>query len=181
MAGQEKDAQTICLKHGQRVRCIGQGAENLGVADERNFRGVQGFLIDRCCGDSIRFAVHGKLDALFDVGKSRLAAHSLDNAIGELRLVDVVEVDQIEDSGTIVAVSGFVHDIDLEVRAHDADRSLHDLTVADGDHIRCIIDFFQRTCLGNDLGAYTGGITNRYCNDRFSLFHYLFPLISLKI
>ena len=172
MTCQEEDTKTVCLEHGQRIGCIGQGAEDLGVADERNFRGVQGFLIDRCCSDGIRLAVHGKLDALLDVGKSSLAAHSLDNAVGELGLVDIIEVDQVQDSETIVAVRGFFHDIDLEVCAHDADCFFHDLTVADHDHICRVIDFFQRTCLCHDLGAYTGGVTNGYCNHRFFLCHF---------
>ena len=178
VSGQEKDTQTVCLEHGQRIRGIGQGAEDLGVADEGDFRSVESFLVDRGCGDGIRLAIHGKLDTLLDVVKSRLPAHSLYNAVGELRLVDVVEVDQVQDTGAIIAVRGFFNDIDPEVRAHDADRFFHDLTVADGDHICCITDFFPGTRLCHGLGAYAGGITGRYCNHRFFLRHFCSSIIE---
>ena len=172
VAGEEKDTKAVGLKHSQRIGCIGQGSEDLCMTDEGDFRRVQGFLIDGSRRDCVRLAAHGKLDTLLNIGKGGLSAHSLDKAVGKLRLVNVVEVDHVQDAGAVIAVRGFFYHIDTEVSTHDPDSLLHDLTVTDHDNICCPVYLFKCTRFRNDLGADACGITDRYCNHRFFFCHF---------
>ena len=137
---------------------------------------MESFLVDRSSRDGVRLVIHCDLNALLDIFKSSLAAHSLYNAVLEYGLIDIVEVDQVHDARTIVAVSSLFHYIDGKIRTYDTDRSLHHFLVADHDHVCRVIDFGKCQGFCYDLRTYACGIADRNCNYGFCVSHFLSSL-----
>ena len=163
MPCQEEDTQAVGLEHSQRIRRSGQCSEYFGVSDERYFRRVQRFFVDRSRSDRICLAGHGDLDALLDVFKCSLSAHRGNNAEGKFRLINISKVYKVQNAGTVITCGRLLHNINGKRSADNTDGIFHDLTVTDHDNIGCIIYFFQSTGLGYNLGTDACGIADRYC------------------
>ena len=176
MTGQEEDAHAVGFEHGQRIFRSGQGAEDLRVADVVNIRRMKRFLIDRGRCHGVRFPVHRQLNALLDVLVCRSAAHRTHHAEGEFLLVDISQINQIQHAFPVIPLLRFFHHIHLQISAADLHGILHDLTVADDNAVRCILQLSGRQGFHNNFRADTGRITDRHRNQR--LFHVYLPSYS---
>ena len=96
---------------------------------------MQGLLVDGRRGHGVHFAGVGELNGFGDVVVGRPAAHAADFAVREFPHVDVVEVDEVEHAAAVVAFGGFGDASDGEGGTRYFDGLLHDLAVADDDHV----------------------------------------------
>ena len=179
MAGEEEHPKAVGLEHSERIRCARELTEDFRVADEWDICRMQGFLVDRSRRDGIRLTAHGELDTLLNICKCSLAAHRLHHPVRKLRLIDIVKVDQVQDARAIIAVGRSFDNIDLKRCFDDADRILHDLLITDDDDICRLIYICQCASLSYDFRTYARRIADRYCYQRFLVFHNISSITQL--
>ena len=167
VSGQEEHPQIPNLEQGQRIVGIGQGAENLGMADEVDAAGLQGFLVDGGGGHRVHRPAVGQLNALFNVLVGSPAAHAADLAHPELLHIHIVDINEVQNAGGIVAFIGLTHHVDLQPGHSGVVHGVfQNLSAADHDAAGSILGGLVGQSLNDDFRADARRITHGNCDQR---------------
>ena len=112
MPRQEEHPHPPHLKHGQGILCTCQSPEDLGMTNIGNAAFSQGFLVDRCCSNCVHQPCVREADALSDILIGSLSAHPVNRPDLQFIQVDVVQVDQVQDSRLIPSLLRFPDHVD---------------------------------------------------------------------
>ena len=157
----------VCFEHGQRIFCVCQCAENFCVTDKVDVSGSQRFFVDGGCGNCIHSACIGKGDRFFNVSKGCLTAHAVDFAISKLCHIYVVQVNEVQNAGTEIAVFRFCNHMNGNIYASDFDGFVDDLFVTDHNTFSGIENFLRCDRFYNNFGANARRISKGDCDSRF--------------
>ena len=137
------------------------------VDDEVNVSGSQRFFVDGGCGNSIDSACIGKGNGFFDVSKGCLTTHAVDFAIFEFCQVYVIQINEVQNARTEIAVFGFCNHMNGNSCAGDFDGFVDDFFITNDNALSGIENFLRRNRLYNNFGANARRISKGDRDSRF--------------
>ena len=181
MPGQEEHPQIPDLKQGQRIMGIGQSAEDLGMADEVDATGLQGFLVDGGGGNRVHRPAVGQLNALFNILVGRSAAHAADLPHPELLHIHIVDINEVQNAGGVVAFLGLRDGIDFQPGHSGVVHGVfQNLPAADHDAAGSFLGSLIGQGFDDDFRADARRITHRNCDQRIhnTFLHFCIHIVS---